>query len=197
MGNQNNIREVIKGHLQIPVVTFTEHEDPISLMHYLLEKNIKCIEVTLRTPEGLQAIEMLKKEFGNEVLVGAGTVIKCTQVDKLKAVGADFIVSPGLTPDLHRNMEYSNIPYLPGVSTPSEIIGAQELGMNTLKFFPANVFGGLDTLKAYGQVFPQVKFCPTGGITDETSSEYLALSNVISVGGTWFQKNYQSTILSN
>lgn len=191
MGTQNNILLTLEGHTQVPVVTFTKGDDPRSFMRYLLNQSVYCIEVTLRTSEGMQAIEILKREFGNEILVGAGTVTNNKQVLALKKIGAHFMVSPGLTPSLKTAMEDSGIPYLPGVATPSEVIHAMEMGLNTLKFFPANLFGDLDALKAYGQVFPEVKFCPTGGITKETSPDYLSLANVFAVGGTWFQKNYK------
>ena len=97
------------------------------------------------------------------------------------------MVSPGISMELSTSFENSGIPFIPGVSTPSEIISGLQLGWDTFKFFPAHLFGGLDALKTYGQVFPQVKFCPTGGIKAETYNEYLKLPNVISVGGSWLQ----------
>jgi len=190
MGAQNNIRQTLAGHTLVPVVTFNEGDNYSSFMQYLLENEVRCIEITLRTSEGIKAIEALKKEFGNKLLIGAGTVTNEDQVSVLKEVQADFMVSPGLTPHLQQVMQTSGIPYLPGVATPSEIISAVEMGLDTLKFFPANIFGGIGALKAYGQVFPQVTFCPTGGATKQTSAEYLSLDNVFAVGGTWFQKDY-------
>lgn len=180
----------MNGHTLVPVVTFEAQDDPIAFMHYLIDQDVRCIEVTLRTEAGLRAIQQLKNEFGTDALIGAGTVTRPEHVDQLKAIDADFLVSPGLTADLLASMQASGIPYLPGVSTPSEIMQAIEWGLDTLKFFPAHLFGGLPALKAYGQVFGQVQFCPTGGVTSDTASEYLALNNVFAVGGSWFQKGF-------
>lgn len=180
----------MSGHPLVPVVTFKEADDPRQLMNYLIENDIHCIEVTLRTPQGIKAIATLRKTYGASILVGAGTVTTTSQVDELKEVGVDFLVSPGITSSLQKAMQASGIPYLPGVATPGEILKAMEMGLRTLKFFPANLFGGLDALKAYEQVFPDIQFCPTGGVTQDTCQDYLALRNVFAVGGTWFQKQF-------
>tara|TARA_B110000046_G_scaffold157298_1_gene168557 strand:+ start:6274 stop:6852 length:579 start_codon:yes stop_codon:yes gene_type:complete len=191
MGNKS-INKILKNNPQVPVVTFQKEDEPEAFMDYLIKCNVFCIEITLRTPYGLKAIELLKKKFSDTIQVGAGTVISSLQVDQLKSIGADFIVSPGLTVNLFEYMTKSKIPFLPGVATPSEIIQAQELGLEYLKFFPANLYGGVDALKMFGGLFPTLKFCPTGGITEATVQDYLALSNVIAVGGSWFQKNYKT-----
>lgn len=180
------------GHTLVPVVTFNTGDDPVRFMDYLQSQNVNCIEITLRTKEGLKAIELLK-QVRPDVLVGAGTVVSPVQVKELKNIGADFIVSPGLTGLLLQELKLSGVPFLPGVSTPSEIMMAKENGLNALKFFPANLFGGIKSLKAYGQVFPDITFCPTGGITPETSNDYLSLDNVFAIGGSWFQKNYKES----
>lgn len=187
--NHNNIRQLLQGHSTIPVVTFKEGDDPIEFMDYLVENGVNCIEVTLRTSAGIEAIKLLKQQRP-KVLLGAGTVIQVNQLEELHQIGADFAVSPGLSSDLVKRSRELDLPFLPGVVTPSEVMKAMELGLDTLKFFPANLFGGIETLKAYGQLFPQVKFCPTGGITPESSPPFLDLNNVISVGGSWFQKNF-------
>lgn len=189
MGNQS-IHKILKNNPLIPVVTFQKEDSPEAFMDYLIQRNVFCIEITLRTEYGLKAIELLKKRFSDTIQVGAGTVINSSQVDQLKSIGADFIVSPGLTVDLFDCMMESEIPFLPGVATPSEIIQAQELGLKYLKFFPANLYGGVAALKMFGGLFPTIKFCPTGGITEETSKEYLELKNVVAVGGSWFEKDY-------
>jgi len=181
----------MEGHTLVPVVTFGPNDDPKAFMDFLIAQDVRCIEVTLRTPEGIKAIQALKQNYGSDVLIGAGTVTQEAQVAQLVAIGADFMVSPGLTPELHQVMERSDLPYLPGVATPSEIMRAVEMGLDTLKFFPADLFGGMKALKAYGQVFGDVAFCPTGGITRETSADFLALNNVFAVGGSWFQKEYK------
>ena len=191
MGNQS-INKILKNNPLVPVVTFQKDDDPEAFMDYLIKRNVFCIEITLRTDYGLKAIELLKKKFSDTIQVGAGTVINSSQIDQLKFIGADFMVSPGLTVDLFQCMEKSKIPFLPGVATPSEIIQAQELGLEYLKFFPANLYGGVDALKMFGGLFPTIKFCPTGGISEKTSQEYLALNNVLAVGGSWFQKNYKN-----
>ncbi|MFT5877104.1 MAG: 2-dehydro-3-deoxyphosphogluconate aldolase/(4S)-4-hydroxy-2-oxoglutarate aldolase, partial [Dokdonia sp.] len=165
MAMQNGIQKTLTGHELVPVVTFNNANDAPAFIEYLINQNIGCIEVTLRTKAGLKAIELIKKEFNNSFLVGAGTVTHPAQLEKLVKYNADFVVSPGLTSDLLMEMESSKLPYLPGVSTPSEIMRAREQNIKTLKFFPANLFGGIDALKAYGQLFPDVDFCPTGGIT--------------------------------
>ncbi len=190
MGVQNNIKSVLEGHSLVPVVTFQQDDNPEGLINYLIRQEIQCIEITLRTAAGLKAIEYLKKIDLPNVLVGAGTVTSQEQIKNLKDIGADFIVSPGLTVKLQAHMEESGIPYLPGVATPSEIMAAQGMGLDTLKFFPANLFGGKKALKTFGNLFPNIKFCPTGGITKLTSKEYLELENEFAVGGSWFQTDY-------
>ena len=190
---QHNIEQVLNGHSLVPVVTFKEGDSPEKLMQYLVENSVKCIEITLRTPQGIKAIESLKKSFGNDVLVGAGTVTNSAILSPLKDIGTDFIVSPGFTPSLIEDMEKAGMPYLPGIATPSDVMQLKELGLNHLKFFPANQFGGKSMLKTYGALFPDIKFCPTGGITAETSREYLALENVFAVGGSWFQNDFKNS----
>ena len=190
MSTQNNIRSRINGNQLIPVVTFQANDDPIEFMHYLIHNGIECIEITLRTPEGIKAVELLKKKMDSKILVGAGTVTSFDQINQLKNIGTDFIVSPGLTPKLQIFMEDSGIPYLPGVATPSEIILAKEMGLDTLKFFPANLFGGIAALKTYMNLFPEIRFCPTGGITKDTISDFLSVKNVFAVGGSWLQSDF-------
>lgn len=187
---QNNIAEVMNSHPLVPVITFQKGDNPSEMMNFLVNQGVKCIEITLRTPEGMKAIKQLKNEFQNDILIGAGTVTNEKQIAELKRIKADFMVSPGLTARLNDLMNDSGLPYLPGVATPSEVMKAREMGLNTLKFFPANLFGGISTLKMFGNLFPDVSFCPTGGIKKETSKEFLALNNVFAVGGSWFQAEY-------
>ena len=188
---QGNIIEILSQNQLVPVVTFTSGDDPSAFMDYLISLGVHCIEVTLRTPEGIEAIKALKKSHADNAVIGAGTVINAEQVSMLKEAGADFLVSPGFTPSLIYKMSESEIPFIPGAATPSEVMHAKELGLKALKFFPAYLYGGIDALKNFGQLFPDLMFCPTGGITSETSSDYLALKNVVAVGGSWFQKEYQ------
>jgi 2-dehydro-3-deoxyphosphogluconate aldolase/(4S)-4-hydroxy-2-oxoglutarate aldolase len=185
---QNNIRGVLEKHQVIPVVTIHNEEEVDGIINGLIEKGIFCIEVTLRTDFALSAIEVIKAKYGNKVAVGVGTVVSKEQIEAVKALNVDFIVSPGINADLGRYLMDSGIPFIPGVATPSDIILGMQLGWDTFKFFPANLFGGMDALKTYGQVFPSVIFCPTGGINGDTYASYLDLKNVISVGGSWMMK---------
>ncbi len=195
MPTQNNIQSLLANHHLVPVVTFQEHDDPIAFMNFLIHQDVNCIEITLRTSEGIKAIELLKQESPENFLVGAGTVTNKDQILQLKQLNADFIVSPGLTSKLQTSMEQSGIPYLPGVTTPSEVMKAKEMGLNALKFFPANLYGGAKALQTYGNLFPDVNFCPTGGVTKETSKDYLELNNVFAVGGSWFQSEYNKKLI--
>jgi 2-dehydro-3-deoxyphosphogluconate aldolase/(4S)-4-hydroxy-2-oxoglutarate aldolase len=188
MKKQNGIETVINGHQIIPVVTIERAQEIDPIIERLLTNGIRIIEVTLRTDFALEGIERIKKQYGDDIVVGAGTVIRPDQIERLAQIGIDFMVSPGLSSDLADAMDQSGIAFLPGVATPSEIIACVGRGYNVLKFFPAELFGGIPALKTYGQVFPSVQFCPTGGITQDTYPSYLSLSNVVSVGGSWMMK---------
>ena len=168
----------------IPVVTIGRVEDAVPLAETLLEGGLGTIEVTLRTPHSLAAIEAIAKALP-AVMVGAGTVMRSADVTAARNAGARFLVSPGLTPDLAASGMASGLPYLPGAVTASEILAARELNFTFLKFFPAREAGGWALLRAYAPVFPGILFCPTGGINEENVGEYLALPNVPVVGGTW------------
>jgi 2-dehydro-3-deoxyphosphogluconate aldolase/(4S)-4-hydroxy-2-oxoglutarate aldolase len=185
---QNNIAAVLSQHPIVPVVTVNNEHEIAGIANRLIQQNIRCIEVTLRTDYALEGIVQFKKQFGHQMSVGVGTVVHPRQVEGLAAIGVDFIVSPGINIDLGIVLEQSGIPFIPGVATPSDIIAGMQRDWNVFKFFPANLFGGLPALKAYGQVFPSVQFCPTGGISEATYNEYLELTNVISVGGSWMMK---------
>jgi 2-dehydro-3-deoxyphosphogluconate aldolase/(4S)-4-hydroxy-2-oxoglutarate aldolase len=184
---QNNIREVLSKHPVIPVVTLNNAAEVDEVASKLISQNIFCAEVTLRTPFAMEGIALMKTKYP-EISVGVGTVVSREQVEALKTLAPDFMVSPGHTATLIAAMEKSGIPYLPGIATPSEIIGGMELGLHTFKLFPASLFGGLEALKAYGQVFQSCKFCPTGGLNAENHKSFLALENVIAVGGSWMLK---------
>ena len=185
---QNGIRELLNGHQLIPVVTIADLGDVDLIVNDLLEKKITIIEVTLRTDVSLEAIKQIKEKYGDRLTVGAGTVISPEQIDQLKLIGADFMVSPGYTPALGKYMEASGIAYLPGACTPGEIITCYENDCLMLKFFPAEQFGGRKALATYSQVFTNIQFCPTGGITEDTYTSYLELPNVSCVGGSWMVK---------
>lgn len=184
---QNGIQHILEQHSVIPVVTLNDASDVIKVAEKLLANHIFCAEITLRTDFALEGIRMMKANFPN-ISVGVGTIINAQQVNEIQSIGVDFMVSPGATSALLDVMDESGIPYLPGVVTPSEIIQGLEKGLTFFKFFPASIFGGQNTLKTYGQVFPQIKFCPTGGLNENNYQEFLALENVISVGGSWMLK---------
>ncbi len=186
--SQNNIREVLGKHAVIPVVTFNTMEEITPLVEKLLSRNINCIEITLRTAIAYDAIKKVKSDYAGKINVGMGTVVNLAQIQKAVELGVDFMVSPGISASLFDAFENSKIAFIPGIATPSEIILALQNGYDTLKFFPAHLFGGYEALKTFGQVFPNVKFCPTGGISEDTFQKYLDLSNVISVGGSWMTK---------
>ncbi len=168
----------------ISIVTVTEVGQAVPLARALLRGGIRVAEITLRTPAAIDAIRAIAAEVP-EILIGAGTVLNARDLESAARAGATFAISPGLTPALLSAAKNGPIPFLPGVATPSEIALALESGFDHLKFFPANVFGGVDALKAFAGPFPNVRFCPTGGITIESASRYLALSNVLCVGGSW------------
>lgn len=185
---QNNIAEILEANPLIPVVTINSENEVDQYYTKLKENGISCIEITLRTDYAWEAIALFKKKYGSEFKVGVGTVVTGMQIHKAIESKVDFIVSPGLTTSLVQLLESSNIPFITGVSTPSEIMKAMEIGWKYLKFFPANIFGGVKTMKAFGAIFPELKFCPTGGVDESNYNEYLALDNVISVGGSWLVK---------
>ena len=190
--SQNKIRSLLGDNPVIPVVKFEDINEVIPLIDYLQENNYNCIEITLRTECAIDAIKLAKQYCENSFLIGAGSVINSGQISELVDAEIDFIVLPGIQEDLIDVLNKLNIPFLPGVMTPSDIMKALNLGWDTLKFFPANVAGGIGAIKTYGQLFPHVKFCPTGGISYDNHIEFLALENVISVGGSWIQKNFKN-----
>jgi 2-dehydro-3-deoxyphosphogluconate aldolase/(4S)-4-hydroxy-2-oxoglutarate aldolase len=188
MSKQHHIREVLSKHAVIPVVTFHSVDEVEPMVSKLMNDGIMCIEITLRTEAAWECIAHCKQIAPSNFSVGIGTIISTEQIQKAVELQVDFMVSPGMSDHLKEAFEASNIAFIPGVATPSEMIKLMGYGWDTFKFFPAHLFGGLEALKAYGQVFPSVKFCPTGGITAETKDQYLALPNIISVGGSWMTK---------
>jgi 2-dehydro-3-deoxyphosphogluconate aldolase / (4S)-4-hydroxy-2-oxoglutarate aldolase len=188
MNRQFNIRKILTDNPLIPVVTFDNINDIDSVVNHLIKSNINCIEITLRTAISFEALEYVKSNFRNDLSVGVGTVVNSKQVSRCVDIGVDFIISPGITEKLISSFNESKIPYLPGVSSVNDILNASELGCDTLKFFPAELSGGIKMLKHYNSIFPSIKFCPTGGIGLSNYNSYLELENVISVGGSWLVK---------
>lgn len=169
----------------IPVVVIKDINDTRKIMQALKKSGINCAEITFRTPCAAEAICFAKTEYP-DMDIGAGTVINEEQCFRAIDAGAAFIVSPGLSKEVAAVCAARNIPYYPGCVTPTEIMTALSLGITTVKFFPANIYGGLKGLKALAAPFPQVKFIPTGGINRDNLEEFLACDNVAAVGGTFF-----------
>ncbi|MGW0546665.1 bifunctional 4-hydroxy-2-oxoglutarate aldolase/2-dehydro-3-deoxy-phosphogluconate aldolase [Streptomyces sp. Wb2n-11] len=168
----------------VPVVVLEDAADAVPLARALVAGGLPAIEVTLRTPAALDCVRAIAAEVPDAV-VGAGTVISPAGVDDAVAAGARFLVSPGWTDALLDAMTASGVPFLPGVSTASEVVALLERGVREMKFFPAEAAGGTAYLKSLGAPLPQARFCPTGGITPASAPSYLALGNVGCVGGTW------------
>ncbi|MFK4227191.1 bifunctional 4-hydroxy-2-oxoglutarate aldolase/2-dehydro-3-deoxy-phosphogluconate aldolase [Streptomyces sp. NPDC019890] len=168
----------------VPVVVIEDATDAVPLARALVAGGLRAIEVTLRTPAALDAIRAIAADVP-EAFVGAGTVISAEGVDAAVAAGARFLVSPGWTERLLDGMKASGVPFLPGVSTTSEVVALLERGVREMKFFPAEAAGGTAYLKSLAGPLPQARFCPTGGISLASASAYLALRNVGCVGGTW------------
>ena len=168
----------------VPVVTIENAADAVPLARALARGGLNVIEVTLRTPAAPNSIAAIARDVP-EVMVGAGTILRGSDVTRALAAGARFLVSPGLTPELAAAGLASEVPFIPGAITPSEVIVARELGFSFLKFYPAAGAGGVATLRNYALVFAGTVFCPTGGVTGENAREYLALPNVPLVGGAW------------
>jgi 2-dehydro-3-deoxyphosphogluconate aldolase/(4S)-4-hydroxy-2-oxoglutarate aldolase len=185
---QNKIELLLSNHPLIPVVEVEDEYNLHIIFERLRSKNISIIEITLRNEFAWNAIEMAKAQYGNEFKIGVGTIISADQVQKCIDLKVDFMVCPGLTTPLIQILDFSGIPFLVGATTPSEIMRGIEIGWNVFKFFPAEQFGGVSTLKTYEGIFKQVTFCPTGGIDSTKCDDYLKLNNVISVGGSWLVK---------
>ena len=171
----------------IPVVVIKELSETERILSALEASDIHCAEITFRTACAAEAIALACKKFPN-MNVGAGTVINREQCEAALAAGATFIVSPGLSVSVAELCREKNVPYYPGCVTPTEIMQALELGITTVKFFPANVYGGLKALKALSAPFPQVKFIPTGGVDRGNIDEFLAFDKVAAIGGSFFVK---------
>ena len=171
----------------IPVVVINELSETDKILTALKNNGINCAEITFRTACAKEAIEYACKNYP-KMSIGAGTVINAKQCEDALEAGAQFIVSPGLSVSVANICNERNIPYYPGCVTPTEIMQALELGITTVKFFPANVYGGLKALKALSAPFPQVKFIPTGGVDRSNIYEFLAFNKIAAIGGSFFVK---------
>ncbi len=171
----------------VPVVVIKELGETDKIMNALKNNGIHTAEITFRTACAAEAIALAVKNHP-DMTIGAGTVINAEQCKAALAAGATFIVSPGLSAAVAEVCKENNIPYYPGCVTPTEIMQALDLGLTTLKFFPANVYGGLKALKALAAPFPQVNFIPTGGVDRSNMDEFLAFDRIAAIGGSFFVK---------
>ncbi|NVD07775.1 bifunctional 4-hydroxy-2-oxoglutarate aldolase/2-dehydro-3-deoxy-phosphogluconate aldolase [Vibrio sp. JPW-9-11-11] len=167
----------------VPVIAIEDASKAVKLAQVLIDNGLPCAEVTFRTEAAAQAINNMRQAFP-DMLLGAGTVLNTEQVDQAIAAGVDFIVSPGFNPTTVRYCQQRGVAIVPGVNNPSLVEQAMELGLETLKFFPAEASGGTAMLKALSAVYP-VQFMPTGGISPSNVKEYLSISSVVACGGTW------------
>lgn len=175
---------LFRGISVIPVLTIDRERDAVPLARALADGGLSVIEVTLRTPAAAAAIAAIADELP-QVVVGAGTLQRAADVAAAVHAGARFLVSPGMTPELAGSALATELPYLPGVATPSEVMAARSLGICVMKLFPAEALGGVGFLRALAPVFPGIAFCPTGGVNEGSAVDYLALPNVPMVGGSW------------
>ncbi len=171
----------------IPVVVIKELSETDKILRALKNSGINCAEITFRTACAAEAIKYAVDNYP-DMSIGAGTVINAEQCEAALAAGATFIVSPGLSASVAKICNERDIPYYPGCVTPTEIMAALELGITTVKFFPANIYGGLKALKALSAPFPQVKFIPTGGVDRSNIDEFLAFDKIAAIGGSFFVK---------
>jgi len=175
---------ILDGQPVLPVLVVERLSDAVPLAQALMRGGLPALEITLRTRHALDAIRLIADE-APEVIVGAGTVRTPAQYKAAAAAGSRFVVSPGVTQELIDAANLSDVPFLPGVATPSEAMAMLEEGLSMMKFFPAESAGGANYLKSLASPLPDAVFCPTGGITPEIADRYLSLPNVVCVGGSW------------
>lgn len=178
------VLELMRTGPVIPVIVIDSLDRAVPLARALVAGGVRVLEVTLRTPIAIDAVRAIAREV-DEAIVGVGTVTRPDDFARSLEAGATFAVSPGFTRELAQAARVSGLPLLPGVMTPSDVIAARAAGFTELKLFPAQQAGGVGMLKAMAGPFPDVTFCPTGGISAATARDYLALPNVACVGGSW------------
>lgn len=177
------IEKIMRAAEIIPVLVVDAAQEARPIAQALVDKGFKVLEVTLRTHAAFEVLQEMRGVDG--AVVGAGTVTNPVQLEKALSAGAEFIVSPGLTENLGRAAIAAETPFLPGIANASDIMRGLDLGLNHFKFFPAAASGGIPALKALSGPFGQCFFCPTGGITKQSTHDWLALENVLCVGGSW------------
>ena len=180
-----SIDKILKVAPVMPVMVVERLEDAVPLARALYEGGLKVLEITLRTPVALDAVKAMRKDLPEDAVIGVGTVVTPEDLQRAVDAGAQFLVSPGTTPELIEAARNSSVPLLPGVATPTEAMYLYTQGFKYLKFFPAEAAGGVPMMKSIGGPLPQITFCPTGGVNLDNAPNYLALPNVACVGGTW------------
>lgn len=180
--------EQIQNHIIVPVVVLEDTKDAAPLAKALVEGGLPCAEVTFRTEAAEESIRIMSSEYP-EMLVGAGTVLTTEQVDRAVAAGAKFIVSPGFDPEIVDYCIEKEIPIFPGCVSPSEVAQAAKRGLKVVKFFPAEQFGGVSTIKALAAPYTTMKFMPTGGINANNLESYLSCNKIVACGGSWMVKS--------
>ncbi|MFC7736707.1 bifunctional 4-hydroxy-2-oxoglutarate aldolase/2-dehydro-3-deoxy-phosphogluconate aldolase [Roseomonas sp. GCM10028921] len=184
MSENNPTAALLRAARIVPVLTIHDAASAVPLARALVAGGVRTLEVTLRTEAGARAAEAILAEVP-EAVVGLGTVLTAGDLDLARRIGATFAFSPGATPELLDAAAAAGIPFVPGIATASELMAAMARGFSTVKLFPAAQLGGIGALKALGAPFPEARFCPTGGIGEKEAPDYLALSNVVAVGGSW------------
>lgn len=182
-----NVYEMIEKYKIVPVVVFKSEDETTDTLNALKEGDLPIAEICFRTECAKECIKIAIKNFP-DMLIGAGTVINAEQCKEAIELGMKFIVSPGLSESVANVCKQNNIPYFPGVATPTEIMKALEFGLTKLKFFPASVYGGLKAIKSLSSAFPMVEFMPTGGVSDENIKEFLGFDKIFACGGSWMVK---------
>jgi len=178
------LADILRSGPVVPVITLERVEDAVPLARALVAGGLRLIEITLRTPTAADAAAAIIRDVP-DAIVGIGTVLTPKDMERAQALGARYALSPGATPDLLEAASRSEMPFIPGIATASELMMALAHGFQTVKFFPAVAAGGIPALKALAGPFPQARFCPTGGVDEKNAKDWLALSNVVAIGGSW------------
>jgi 2-dehydro-3-deoxyphosphogluconate aldolase / (4S)-4-hydroxy-2-oxoglutarate aldolase len=184
IAKQEKLATLFKQATIIPVLAIDRFEDAVPLARALVAGGVRVLEVTLRTEVAIEAAKAIMAHVP-EAMVGIGTILNAADLARAEALGAKFGISPGATPELLKAAAASSLPFAPGIATASELMQALAHGFEVLKFFPAEQAGGIKALRALAGPFPQVQFCPTGGIGETNAPQWLAEPNVLAVGGSW------------
>jgi 2-dehydro-3-deoxyphosphogluconate aldolase/(4S)-4-hydroxy-2-oxoglutarate aldolase len=182
--DQEKFAALLKSAVVIPVLTIERLDDAVPLAKALVAGGVRVLEVTLRTPVAIESARTIMANVP-EAVVGIGTILNADDLARAEAIGASFGISPGATPDLLKAAAASGLPFAPGIATASELMQALAHGFNLLKFFPAEQSGGIRAIRALAGPFPDVRFCPTGGVGEANAASWLAEPNVVAVGGSW------------